>query len=79
MIKGISVLNPVDIEREYLNFTVDYAIKNGYDHFQFIGPIHNGVKGNIDGMTFSRKYSEFNGERDAKYVEYCMNVVNEIR
>ena len=77
MIKGISVLNPVDIEREYLNFTVDYAIKNGYDHFQFIGPIHDGVKGNIDGMTFSRKYSEFNGERDAKYVEYCMNVVNE--
>lgn len=77
MAKGISVLNPVDIERDYLNYTVEYAIKNGYDHFQFIGPIHDGVKGNIDGMTFSKKYSVFNGERDAEYVKYCMNVVNE--
>ena len=77
MIKGISVLNPVDIEREYLNFTVDYAIKNGYNHFQFIGPIHDGIKGNIDGMTFSKKYAIFNNERNAEYVNYCMNVVNE--
>ncbi len=77
MLKGISVLNPVDIERGYLSFTVDYAIKHGYDHFQFIGPIHDPVKGNIDGMTFSVKYSEFNSERNSEYIKYCTDVVNE--
>ena len=60
IIKGISTLNPVDVERDYFLFTVDYAIKHGYDHYQLIGPIHDAVKGNIDGMTPSIKYSQFN-------------------
>ncbi len=77
IVKGISVLNPVDIERDYLEHTVDYAIENGYEHFQFIGPIHDPIKGNIDGMTFSRKYAQFNSERNEEYVKYCMSVVNE--
>jgi len=77
MIKGISTLNPVDVERDYLMFTVDYAIREGFDHYQLIGPIHDGVKGNIDGMTFSRKYAQFNGEKDAEYVRYNMECVNE--
>ncbi len=77
IIKGISTLNPVDVERDYLLFTVDYAIKNGFDHYQLIGPIHDGVKGNIDGMTFARKYSQFNGEKDAEYVKYNLDCVNE--
>ena len=76
MIKGISTLNPVDVEKDYLDFTVDYAIKNGFDHYQLIGPIHDGVKGNIDGMTFYKKYAQFNGEKDADYVNYCLEVVN---
>ena len=57
MMKGISTLNPVDVEREYYLYTVDYAIKHGFDHYQLIGPIHDGVRGNIDGMTFSKKYA----------------------
>ena len=57
---GISVCNPVDIEREYLLYTVDYAIKHKMNHIQFIGPIHNPQKGNVDGMTIYRKYSAFN-------------------
>lgn len=77
IIKGISTLNPVDVERDYYLFTVDYAIKHGYDHYQLIGPIHDSVKGNIDGMTPSVKYSQFNSEKDMKYVEYCLEVVNE--
>lgn len=77
MIKGISVLNPVDVEKEYLLYTVDYAINNGYDHFQLIGPIHNYVKGNIDGMVNYRKYSRFNSEKDSEYISYCMDAVNE--
>lgn len=76
-IKGISVCNPVDVDKEYLLFTVDYAIKMGFDHLQVIGPIHNGIKGNIDGMTLYRKYSQFNNEKDADYVAVSMDAVNE--
>ncbi len=77
MIKGISVCNPVDIEREYLLYTVDYAIKHNIDHMQFIGPIHNPVKGNIDGMTIYKKYSEFNNLKDIEFAEKTMSAVNE--
>lgn len=77
MMKGISTLNPVDVEREYYLYTVDYAIKHGFDHYQLIGPIHDGIKGNVDGMTFSKKYARFNDEKDADYVNMCLEVVNE--
>lgn len=77
MIKGMSALNPVDVERDYLMYTVDYAIEHGFDHYQLIGPIHDGVRGNIDGMTFSKKYAQFNGEKDEAYVNYCLEAVNE--
>ena len=76
IIKGISTLNPVDVEKEYLDYTVDYAIEHGFDHYQLIGPIHDGVRGNIDGMTFFKKYGKFNSEKDEEYVRYCMEVVN---
>ncbi len=77
MIRGISVANPVDIEKGYIERIVDYAIEHEYDHLQFIGPIHNPVRGNIDGMTLSKKYSEFNYERDIEYVKLNMKVVND--
>ena len=75
-IKGISVCNPVDPEKGYLLFTVDYAIRNQFNHLQVIGPIHNGVKGNIDGMTLYQKYSRFNGEKDLAYIRRTMEAVN---
>lgn len=75
-IKGISVCNPVDVEKDYLLFTVDYAGKMGFDHMQVIGPIHNGVRGNIDGMTPYRKYSQFNSTKDLEYVAQSMDAVN---
>ena len=77
MVHGIAVANPVDIEEEYLYYTIDYAIKNNYNHIQFIGPIHNNTKGNIDGMTEYVKYAEFNNTKDMEYVKYCQRVVNE--
>ena len=77
MIKGISVCNPVDIERDYLMYTVDYAIKHGIEHMQFIGPIHNPEKGNIDGMTIYRKYSCFNISKDMEFVYNTIRYVNE--
>ena len=77
IIKGISTVNPVDVERDYFLFTVDYAIEHGFDHYQLIGPIHDGIKGNIDGMTYSRKYAQFNNEKNAEYVDMCLEVVNE--
>lgn len=76
-IYGISVCNPVDIEREYLLQTVEYAKKQGVKHIQFIGPIHNPVKGNIDGMIKLNKYSRFNGEKDLEFVERTREYVNE--
>ncbi len=76
-VKGISIVNPDEVERNYLLFCYDYAIKNGFNHIQITGPIHDDVKGNIDGMTFNRKYSEFNGEKDADYINMCYEVVNE--
>ncbi|MBQ9781650.1 MAG: hypothetical protein IJW26_00535 [Clostridia bacterium] len=75
-IRGISVCNPVDIEENYLNYTIDYAIKEKYNHVQYIGPIHNPVTGNVDGMIKLVKYAEFNEEKNLEYVEYCQRVVN---
>ena len=75
-IKGISIINPDEVEKDYLIYCVDYAIKNGYNHIQITGPIHDNVKGNVDGMVFNRKYSEFNGEKDADYIRLCLDAVN---
>ena len=77
MVKGISVCNPIDIKRDYLLYTVDYAINHGIDHIQFIGPIHNPVKGNIDGMTIYKKYSQFNDSKNMEFVKQTMSYVNE--
>lgn len=76
-VKGISIVNPDEVEKNYLFYCMDYAVKNGFNHVQLTGPIHDGVKGNIDGMTFNRKYSEFNYEKDADYINMCMDVVNQ--
>ena len=76
MIRGISVCNPVDVEPEYFLYTIDYAIKNKMTHVQLIGPTHNYIKGNIDGMTPYRKYSQFNNSKDVEYMNMCLDVVN---
>lgn len=76
-IKGINVCNPVDVDKEYLLYTVEYAHDNGFNHIQINGPIHNYVKGNIDGMTPYKKYAEFNGDKDSDYVSLCLDAVNE--
>ena len=76
-VKGISIVNPDEVEREYLLYCMRYAVKYGYNHVQITGPIHDGVKGNLDGMTPSRKYAQFNNEKDMDYVNMCMDVVNE--
>lgn len=77
-IKGIAVCNPVDLDRDYMLFTADYAIEHGINHYQIVGPIHNPEKGNVDGMTFYRKYSQFNNEKNEEYVRFCESVVNEV-
>ena len=76
MIRGISVCNPVDLDPEYFLYTVDYAIENGIDHIQFIGPIHDYIKGNIDGMTPYRKYSQFNDSKPQEYMNLCLEHLN---
>lgn len=75
-IKCINVCNPVDVKKEYLLFAVEYAKENGFDSIQINGPIHNYIKGNIDGMTLYKKYSEFNNEKDIEYVNQAMDAVN---
>lgn len=77
-VKGFSMCNPVVLDRDYLLFTADYAIEKGYNHFQMIGPTHDPVKGNIDGMIFYRKYAQFNGDKDEQYVRFCEQLVNEV-
>ncbi len=77
-INGIAVCNPVDLDREYMLFTADYAISHGINHYQIVGPIHNPEKGNIDGMLFYRKYSQFNNEKNEEYVRFCEDCVNEV-
>lgn len=75
-IKGISIINPDNVEKNYYFYCIDYAIRYGYDHIQITGPIHDHIRGNVDGMTFSRKYAEFNNEKDENYVTMCMEVIN---
>jgi hypothetical protein len=75
---GISTSNPVDFDKDYLLFTAKYAIEHGIKHYQFIGPIHNPIKGNLDGMTFYRKYAQFNSAKEKTYVEYCLQTTNEV-
>lgn len=77
-INGIAVCNPVDLDLEYMLFTADYAISHGVNHYQIVGPIHNPEKGNIDGMTFYRKYSQFNNEKNEDYVRFCEDAVNKV-
>lgn len=54
----------------------DYAIKNGYNRFQFIGPIHNPVKGNVDGITLYEKYARFNKDKDLSYARLNIDLLN---
>lgn len=75
-IKGLNVCNPVDVKKDYLLHAVDYAKENGFNHIQINGPIHNPVKGNIDGITLYRKYSRFNGEKDETYLKNALDAVN---
>lgn len=77
-IKGMSMCNPVDLNRDYLIYCAKYAIDHGYRHFEMIGPTHHPIKGNIDGMMYYRKYSQFNCDKDADYVDYCIKTVNEV-
>lgn len=75
--KGISFLNPVRVEEKYLKKCAEYAIEHGIKHFELIGPTHDPVRGNCDGMMFFRKYAQFNAGKDADYIQYCEKVVNE--
>lgn len=76
MVRGIAVVNPVDVEYEYFMYTVDYAIEHGITHMQLVGPTHDYVKGNIDGMTPYRKYAQFNAAKNQEYVDMCLDAVN---
>lgn len=75
--KGISFLNPVRVEGEYLKKCAEYAIEHDQKHFELIGPTHDPIRGNCDGMMFYRKYAQFNEGKDAEYIKYCEKVVNE--
>ena len=77
-IKGMSMCNPVMLDRDYLIKTAQYAIDNGYTHFEIIGPTHDPVRGNLDGMMYYRKYSQFNKDKDSEYVDFCLKLVNEV-
>jgi len=77
VIKGISFLNPVRVEEGYMKYCAKYAIAHGIRHFELIGPTHDPVRGNCDGMMLYRKYAQFNEGKDVEYIKYCEKVVNE--
>ena len=76
-IKGISYLNPVRVEEKYMKRCAEYAISHGVKHFELVGPTHDPIRGNCDGMTLYRKYAVLNDEKDAEYIKYCQRVINE--
>ena len=76
--KGISVCHPVSFKEEYLMRCAGYAIDHGITHFELCGPIHNPVRGNCDGMTFYRKYAQFNEGKNQDYVRSCVESVNRV-
>ncbi len=76
IIKGLNICNPVDTDREYMLYAVEYAHKHGFNHIQFNGPIHNPVKGNIDGMLRYGKYADFNGGKDNAYINTSLDGLN---
>lgn len=75
--KGISFLNPVSVEENYLKKCAKYAIEHDQKHFELIGPTHHPTRGNCDGMMLYRKYAQFNEGKDLEYIKYCEKVVNE--
>lgn len=75
--KGISFLNPVVVDGDYLKKCAEYAIAHKLQHFELIGPTHKPIQGNCDGMMLYRKYSQFNEGKDLEYIKYCEKVVNE--
>ncbi len=76
--RGMSMCNPVDIDRDYILYCAKYAIEHDYQHFEIVGPTHHPVKGNADGMMYYRKYSQFNKTKDKEYVDFCIKVINEV-
>ena len=77
-IKGMSMCNPVMIDADYIKKTARYAVENGYTHFEIVGPTHDPIRGNCDGMIYYRKYSEFNADKDKEYVDHCIKTVAEV-
>ncbi len=75
---GYSFCNPVEVEADYLKFTVDYCIKAGINHIQIIGPIHDSVLGNVDGMTLYKKYARFNEGKNPDYIESTTRAFAEV-
>ena len=75
--KGISFLNPVRVEETYMKRCAEYAIAHNVTHFELVGPTHDPVRGNCDGMMLYRKYAVLNEGKDVEYIKYCERVINE--
>jgi hypothetical protein len=74
--KGISILNPVNIDADYLSACANYAMIHGIRHLELIGPTHSPIRGNCDGMILYRKYANCNEGKDIPYIRYCEKTVN---
>ncbi len=74
-VRGLSVLNPTDIEEEYLLRVIEYAREKDYDHVEVVGAIHNFRHGNIDGITPYKKYAIYNADKDSEYIDRCIRAL----
>ena len=53
-VRGINILNPVDIDRDYYLKSIDYAIKNGINYFDTAYPYHGGTSEALVGKILSK-------------------------
>ena len=75
-VRGIIVCNPVVIDGAYLDGVVAYAREHGINHIQVVGPIHDPLRGNIDGMTLFKRYAAFNRGKDEDFIRETEKALN---
>jgi len=77
-VRGLGILNPVPIERDYALRYLEYMHKNGLNHLQIHGDIHTLQRANIDAVIRYKKYHKYDSYKDSKYLKYVIPTLQEI-
>ncbi|MBU0478260.1 hypothetical protein KKC91_06805 [bacterium] len=77
-VRGLAILNPVPIEKNYALRYLDYMHENGLNHLQIHGDIHTLRRANIDGVIRYKKYPKYDKYKDSRYLGYVIPALQEI-